>query len=408
MPNVFIASVYSFIPLNRLSKRYRNEFNNHFAFIKRPFDDRYSQAECHYLELTDKEQEFYYDYLIRSDRTNSSVSYTRRVLMRAYLLRYREEKNAKGQYYLVVGTGINKAFGDKGKETWKDEDLCTEQDIIYLKRAFYRDKEKGFYNPTLCSKIYFKKWLNDLICAVSMVQVNGTYEQSYIVNIIGVNIDYSQIREHNIATLSKCFKEAFYYHPVRNLHQVINNCDRWAYGLIFGNNNFERVPPQQVKKVLCTPFSNNCSEKTYAGWSTIVFIKTHEPYTHFKKDGDVAVNFAEEQNIYEICATMNVKKQLRKITTMLNCNDATIIRKALGNIVSCLMNRPFGVKELDGKMNYIYDAMGINTEFEAIRQMGEQCAEAINIKNTMKLNVLMIVLAVITLFVGVLGIIVNK
>lgn len=93
---------------------------------------------------------------------------------------------------------------------------------------------------------------------------------------------------------------------------------------------------------------------------------------------------------------------------MLNCNDATIIRKALGNIVSCLMNRPFGVKELDGKMNYIYDAMGINTEFEAIRQMGEQCAEAINIKNTMKLNVLMIVLAVITLFVGVLGIIVNK
>lgn len=87
---------------------------------------------------------------------------------------------------------------------------------------------------------------------------------------------------------------------------------------------------------------------------------------------------------------------------MLKCNNASAIKEAIGNIASDIIQRPFGVQELTGKTTYIYEAMGINEDFDAVRRIGELKAEAANIRNTQRLNWIVAALTAATVLIGIL------
>ncbi len=53
--NVFIASIYSFIPLKRIKKEYRMSIDNP---IHTPRYELYAKAQCRYKKI--QEQDFYY------------------------------------------------------------------------------------------------------------------------------------------------------------------------------------------------------------------------------------------------------------------------------------------------------------------------------------------------------------
>ena len=391
--NVYIASVYSFIPLKNVKKEYRKDG---YKPIDTPRYELYAKAKCKYKHL--EYQDFYYQYKYKDKQ------YTRKVKMQVCLLHYKEEgEDSLGQYYLVVGTGINKVFGDNNNQSYQQENFCTQQDITFLKKAFYcKDKEGFFYPLEDPQKYMMYDWLNEKIQKVSGVNPKNHFERSFIIDVLGVCIDTNV---NDMSALNDRFENMFFDN--NNLiepQKQITCCDHWAYGLIFGNDNYERVPKYQVEKVIRKPFSNNFTDTTYASWNSIVFIRTHNPYpTANKYEGKpFSTELTDVSNVYEICATMNMKRKLKKIKKMLNESNASAIKEALGNITSDIIRRPFGVKELTEKTNYIYEAMGINDDLESLMRIGQLKSEAINIKNTQMLNYIVAALTAATLVLGLL------
>lgn len=199
------------------------------------------------------------------------------------------------------------------------------------------------------------------------------------------------------------FREAFDNEAYQSIENVIPECDQWAYGLIFGNDNYERVPEQQVRKVISTPFSNNVTERTYAGYKSIVSIRSHYHCSfkdHPYKEDLYGIDLLHADNIAAICHIMHIKRQLRRIGQMLNHSSASEIRTALGDIAVLIGHKPTGLRELDGKFEYYSRTMGITQSFANLRQMGTLKADANNIKNTKILNIWMAVLTAATVLIG--------
>lgn len=394
--NVFIVSIYSFIPLKRIKKEYRMSIDNP---IHTPRYELYAKAQCKYKII--QEQDFYYQYFFEGKK------YIRKVRMQVCLLHYKEDADeSTGQYYLVVGTGIDKAFVEKGAKTYSEKDICTQADITFLKKAFYCKGTEGFFYPLNDpQKFMMYDWLNELVYTFSGIQANNHFSRSFIVDILGITIDTSG---SELSVLNTRFEDKFYDNQsIKDLSYTICNSDRWAYGLIFGNNNFKRVPITQIRKVICEPFSNNYTDATYASWNTIVLLRTHNPYPSCNKyEGKpFSTELTDISNVYEICATMNMKHKLKVIKKMLRSNNASAIKDALGNISADIIRRPFGVQELTGKTTYIYEAMGINDDLDSLRRIGELKAEAANIRYTQRLNWIVAALTVATLLIGILQLI---
>ncbi len=394
LENVYIASVYAFIPLFKLQKKYKQEFEKLSAPIDPHADELYPKTHCRYYELK-KSQTFFYSY------NYQGVDYTREVLMRTYLFRYEQDfDDSLPKYYLVVGTGIDKVFPNTG---YSQNDLCTEQDITQLKKAFYGTEHEGFYYPQEQPTLYFlPAWLNSLAKDVSGIDPEGRFGRHYIVNVVGVNID---VDVPNIQVLNDNFEREYYALQYHDLQNVIPDCNNWAYGLIFGNDNYRRIPPQQVSNVILSPFSNNLTERTYSANTTIVSIRSHYPYSIIDRPEEghpFSTDFQYAQNIHEICSVMHLNHKLKSIRDMFDNENPSEIKEALSKMTALMDNRPTGLRELDGKFDYIYQTIGINRRFESVRQIGEMSADGVNINNTIRLNIFVAILTAATVFIGFL------
>lgn len=379
--NVYVASAYAFIHLDI------NMYEGKFEQIRAYEAERYNNAICEYLDMG-VAQEFYYSYKHNGDE------YTRKVGLKAYILRYIYQSFA--HYYLVVGTGINKVF-----DRTNPQDLCTEQDIVQLRKTFYLQGNEGFHYPDQRPTIYFfPDWLNEQVKNVSGVNPKGLFDRHFIVNVVGVN---TSTNVKTTKDLDENFYDAFTCESYQPLDNVIPECDRWAYGLIFGNDNYIRVPDQQVRQVISIPFSNNITERTYAGYKSIVSIRSHY-HCSFKDNpyhGNLyGIDLPHAHNIAEICHIMHIKRQSQRVRAMFDHSSASEIRTALGDIAVLIDFKPTGLRELDGKFEYISRTMGINRRFANLRQMGTLIADANNIKNTNILNSWMAVLTSVTVLVG--------
>lgn len=393
--NVYIASIYAFIPLHKLAIQYKERFDtspresiNMPSFALRP------KVTCHYVSLKEKTQPFYYTY--RQD----GACHTRKVDMHVYILKTVVGKeNPQNRFYLVIGTSIDKVFPNPNQYhgSFSDMDLCTPHDITYLKKAFYQKGSEGFHYPLNDPTVFLMSdWLDSLVTAVSGIMSRGEYGRHYLINILGVNTETSR---HTIEQLTKDFEESYFSESFEKLHNVIPECDSWAYGLIFGNDNYQRVDEKQIQDVISHPFSNNTTERTYAGDNTIVFIGTHYPYSLKDREPEGCPFSAElkyAQNIQEICTIMNVRRKLKNIGKILTEENAPTIKEALRDIAEYIANKPSGLRELDWKMEYFYEAMGINKKFDHIKMIGELSADATNLKNTNRLNILVTFLTGIT------------
>lgn len=381
--NVYVASVYAFIHLDIDTYGGKRKFIPIGTYEA----ERYNNATCDYLD-TEVSQDFYYSYRYHGR------DYTRKVELKTYILRYIHHSFA--QYYLVVGTGVDKVF-----DRSNPKDLCTDQDIVQLRKAFYSQGNEGLHYSDQGQTIhFFQDWLNKQIENISGVNPDGHFDRHFIVNVVGVN---TSTNVKTTKDLDENFNKEFTSEPYQPLDNVIPDCDRWAYGLIFGNDNYERVPDQQVRNVISIPFSNNVTERTYAGYKSIVSIRSHYHRTlngHANIDHLNRIDLPHAHNIAAICHIMHIKRQLQRIRAMLNRSSASEIRTALSDIAMLIDFKPTGLRELDGKFEYISRTMGINRIFENLRQMGTLKADANNIKNTNKLNTWMAALTAATVLIG--------
>lgn len=384
--DLLMARMHFFVPLDKVIRCYRKKT---IYPIEQSEDFTHLKATCRYVALSDFNRPFSFEYI------HNGQKFTRTVQMEVFLLEFVPIYYGvnKKQYYLVVGTQVDKVFGDSESETFDEGNLCTAQDLVEMKKAFYGE---FFYNDG-SQRVRLYEWLDDKLKKITGQNYEGHYGRHYVVDVLATR---GVVDSDSRAALTALFSEAYYRRNPDAIQHTFPHIDQLAYGLLFGNNNYDKVPSLQLNRVLGDGFSNNHTEITYAGNSTIVFIKSHTPYgwcpEHQDKQKTLDCDFKSVQNIYEICFVLDAKRRLGAIEKSMRVNNASRIKQALSDMTGFLSKNPLRMGEMDWKMRYLYDHLAITDKFKTLSKMGELSSDAINIRESSKLNHLIVMLTVLT------------
>lgn len=187
----------------------------------------------------------------------------------------------------MVALSIDKVFENTQKTEYEIADLCSAQDLIYLKLFLYGHNDV-YPNNIIEDKsgISFTvtDWFDNIIVDVTGWSPLGHYNRHYIVDVCGVNLQQDKCflckgkQSYTKAELDATFNKLYYGLKRMPYNEVIDDSDKLVYGLINGNENNDVVPSDTLRKALADSFSNNISERIFAHHKTEVFLHTHFPW----------------------------------------------------------------------------------------------------------------------------------
>lgn len=223
-----------------------------------------------------------------------------------------EEKDY--EYYFVINANIDKWVHSKEKSCDEkyDKRLCTEKDIVCLKKAFYDNLLHQICCGTIDSKT-IKDWARKKI-----EKIEGVPERDIVFDYSLVNITCEAIDTSNLQQLEDNFAAKYFEFPHQKMENNIDgNYKQFIYGVLFGNDDYIRVPEQKINRVIDKSYTNNDTEMTYARRRSIVFLKTHSPFERYppfpKPHYHLEDNLDNVQNIYDICSALYIETQMRKL-----------------------------------------------------------------------------------------------
>ena len=405
--NIFMASMYFFIPLERISNSYLRSTQLEYNEISKPAFVRNSDARCVFANIPfcNSDSLFHYSYWT-ANRTPKEI--TRHIHIKAYLLNYRSAYNCQREMpLLMIGTTIDKLYpvGNlTGNVQSFLDNICTEDDLVNLKRAFTAHEGLISDNSPAHS---FQVWLKKLLS-----RIEGRKERNYInmlhsiVDVKGLGLDISQISKKS--ELDNLFTNQYYHANISPTNTIIipsvsqtlgGDYRAFAYGLLFGNTNYDRVPPKEIASIFKLAYSNNVSEVTVSAPKSIVFIHTHYPFRHCTKEHPQEgfdCKFRDVQNIYEMCEAIYAERRICIMRHSLSLTNASTIIETQLNLARYMERDLFQLVEMDRKVDYIFEALGINDQFATLKEMVEMAAKSSEIKMSTRLNYLAIVIAVLS------------
>lgn len=385
---LFQASMHVFIPLKHIKKEWKANFANNCQRIAPEPIIRNTEAELWYWELIGKEQEFSFHSCITKEGDRKKEIISRKITLHLYLVKFvSSQLNPKGRYHLVLGTGIDRKFSD--------DTVCDEKDLIYLKKAFYEQGNKGLQSPT-AGIPSFNDWLSSVVEDISGRKPNGHFNRHYIVNIKATKGD---------------FDKEYYEDEPKRYEKVINGADRLAYALLYGNNNIEVVPEETINEAFKNTFTNNISQKMFAGNKTIVFFKTHSDIKCCFEEGNrekpFDYNFGTALNVFDICFVMEAKFKLKSIQKMMQGHHPFRTKRALASISDYMNVNPFHLAEIKKRTDYLYEALGVNSLFLTVKEQGVLLSESSTAVLSFKLNTKVKWLTVLTVLLAALQLVVS-
>ena len=399
--------MFFFIPLKDLCRKYKLAFKNSRNEIEAPEYMQDAGFACNYLDLTKKQfrkdQCFYYKS--RIEKSNTELQ--RMITCYPYILHYNPDRNSsKGMFFLLVSVTIDKTFPVEDGILNTDS-LCTEDDLINLRKALYGPDGYGPYYPAKDPVKFHRSWLQDLVCEIEGVKPGGQRcRQIKFENCIS-EVCVADLNELDFSRLEEQFAQDF------KSKDNIEKCrpddgDRiFCYSLLVGNDNYSRLETTDKNIPLPDGYSNNCTEVTYALFNNIVFLKKHHPFTiHDKEEECVPVKPTELrhiQYIHEMCGLLYIEAKLNRVKRLIKSERSFKIKEAISALAENMGTRLYKVQEIDKRAEYIYNAFGIRDEFDLIKEQGNLLADAVNIKYSVRTNVWMIVLTAITVIVGILS-----
>ena len=416
--NVYMANMYSFI---RLKRRPKGEYVSKLSMTKSVEPLRlikYLDAEFKYVRIGDEATTFYYKY------ESSGKEIEREVDMKCWLVSFSSKIKKNGSYYLVTTIGINKSFAKKDKKVFGREELCTARDLVHLKKAYYgvdKDEEvdKGLYYYNNGNKLGIKDWLNQIIENVTGKNPNGHYGRHYIMDVCGVNLWHNKPffwqrripKVYNHDSLTDAFSKAYYSPKAKPYEKVIGDYQKFVYGLIYGNENNAALPSGTIREALDDSFSNNLSERIFAGHKTEVFLHTHHPYSwkkeHKNKEKKVKEEPMKDQLVFDMFIVMEAKYKLKHIESTLRQGSPSNIKDALASISAYLNSNPYHLGEYNKRILMLYRKLGVNHLLQSVKEQGNFLADARNIEMEYRLNSRVLALTAVTVFIGILGLIVS-
>lgn len=415
--NVYMATMYSFI---RLKERPKGEYVSRLSMAKSVEPLRlikYLDAGFKYVRIGDRASTFYYKYKL----TGKEIE--RQVDMRCWLVSFSSKIKRHGSYYLVTTIGIDKSFAKEDKKVFGRGEFCTARDIVHLKKAYYgvdKDEvEKGLYYYDKGEKFGIKDWLNHTIEDITDKNPNGHYGRHYIVDVCGVNLWHNKpffwqrlgTEVYSHVGLRDAFSRAYYSPKAKPYEEVIGDYQKFIYGLLYGNENNVALPSDTINEALDDSFSNNLSERIFAGHKTEVFLHTHHPYPwkkeHKTKKKNVNKDPLKDQLLFDMFIVMEAKYRLKHIESTLRQGHPSSIKDALASISAYLNSNPYHLGEYNKRILMLYRKLGVNHLLQSVKEQGNLLADARNIEMENRLNYRVLTLTAVTVFIGILGLTVS-
>ena len=404
--NVFMVTMYSFMLLKGKPKgRYKQLFENPISI--KPFHlIKYAEAKYSYVELKDDTCTFYYDYEHEGNKFHRCVE------LKSWLVKFTSRLNPVGNYYLVTTISIDKAFGTEGTEQkiLREPYFCKTQDIVHLKQAFY-GHEKGMYYLENGCKRSIRKWLDRTIENITGKSPEGQYSRHYIMDVCGIDLGLSKTDIDSQDKLTDAFSRAYYSKKPLPFEDVIDSYDRFVYGLIYGNENNDVIPPDMLRKTLTDSFSNNLSERLFAGHKTEVFLHTHHPYPWSKeketKKKRIREDVLNDQIVFDMFMVMEAKYKLNDIERTLRPDHPSNIKDTLASISRYLHRNPYHLGEYNQRILMLYRRMGVSELLKSIKEQGILLSDAKEIEMNESLNRRVYGLTGVTVGIGIMQLMIS-
>ncbi len=396
--NVFMTSMYFFYPIHGLSKKCEKDFD----IAKRPVKEsafvKDTKGICHYVDLNIS-QVFYYKYKENPAKPDKDIF--RPVTLNLYLLAFVPNKKKKArQFFIVVNAAIDKAFSEQMKTAPQqpivDNLICTEEDIINLKHAFYQGNQEGLFYPQNDPTVFFHSWLLHVInekriCNKKQNKICLDYS---ITDHISATIDFQ-----NVNTWHDMDKDTVsQYCDASTLHvsAPVSNHDLFCAGILKGDNNYKMMPFHRLMEIVDNSFTSNVVERTYVDTHNLVFYHWHHPFNE-KKDCIEKSSLENLQYVYELCNIIYARHRLRIIRYWANQGNPFYLVKALTHLMTYLNDNVFHLEEADSIMKHIFQVSGVTHELETTKEICKLKADALNALDSYILNIIMMVIAFITL-----------
>jgi len=300
MPHTeFMTTFYFFVPINSIKKCKIRTLERGYSYLQCPEIYQSLSSICCFAELKEWQQKFYYKAYPWKDKKNDKV---RQISLKVYLIKYIPSvADDTPQYFFAIGTGIDKRFSLD-----EDDPICTEMDLVMLKRAFYSANDKtcnstGLYFPKQDPTIFHRNWLEKLVKSYDSTPNDVIAFVACITDIIGASVQ----SDSEFSTFEDSFYHSIpqYYNRLLGAHTV-----SFAYGLIVGNENYRRLPAKQIQSFENTAYSNSLTECTFCVPTNILFFRTHYPFIHIQEEEDCHLHFnisdLDIRHIYIMCHSL--------------------------------------------------------------------------------------------------------
>lgn len=393
-----MASVNFFIPLKNVSVGRKSVLENKINDLIPPIWVNRSISKCEYFRFKDNEkQNFYFKYT----PYGSSDEVVRQTSVTVRVLRYKTSTHQREfLYYLMLTAEVDKFYRPHKFTQFVEDRFYSPDDIIQLKKAIYEDK---LFYPLKDSTITFHNWFSQLANAVENKSKGIIHTLPFsLVNLHAVKIpDQTQsMPPRNEQQIIDEFDKAYYCGSIPTVDDILGaDHKRLAYGLLFANDNYRRIPDREVERVIGTYYSNNKCEAYYAASTSILWFHVHSSFDA-SKPRHKELYFGD--NLFEMCEIMAAKRKLAQIRRLLTVSTAQGTKHAIASLARYMETNTFNLPELDYRLNRLFVAAGIEDEFKALKAIGELEADSSNIEQNHRQNIMIGVLTAITVLLGVM------
>lgn len=398
---LFVASMYFFIPIEKVCRKYQNAFKNSRSEIQAPEYIQNAGFVCNYLDLCTSSllqtQDFYFN--LEEDNVDGHRSIPqRKITLHPYLFHYNPDRTKKrGVFYLVIGTSINKKFSDS-----QPNDFCSESDLVMLRQALLKSDNNGGYYPACDPTIHHRKWLTDLVSEIEGRKLSENRKKQ--ISFFNSITEISTVSIKNYSNdLEKEFS-AEYFSDICDKEYITKDDIRFCYGILTGNDNYKRLPEDEITSILNKGYSNNMTERTFAVPGSIIFIKKHHPFPKAISKEVTPEHLIFTQYIHEMCGCLYINQQLKSMRKLFESGRPEEIKNGLSIMGDIVGTKLFRITEAAHRTEYIYNAFGLKDEYERLKDRGSFLADSLDIKYSKRSNISIIVLTILTVFIGIIQI----
>lgn len=349
LQNLFMASLYFFIPVQEPVSKELFKFKQH----KYDNDDFQNiQCELEYCQIGEKV----------TSNVHLGEEWEKKIALSIFLLHYSHSRLKISRYFIAVGTSVDKLFDEQGYST--PDNLLSAKDIINIRRSFVR-------NELSIADKNVNSWIRD-VCGQNHLTLCPEHFCASVVDLTSVKVSNTGKMSHD--ELSREFEKQFESQGlVKAYNEVIDDCDRFCYGLLKCDTYYEAYTDDEIQPFIDASYYSKKFERIYANPMGVVFVKTHSPFERSTRNNTSKMSHTiiDVFNLIEYSLLVDVQQQIKELFSFPKVYDIEEIDHRFQRIDELLNNNAFQQNETDHKVKVLIASTGIGDYAqELVKELG--------------------------------------